>query len=194
MRRSIKIGATCSLFGMSALWFYLYDHAASAQPDNDYSSWSPSATTIRDSLKAVQPAPGRTLDQERRQTFAHLFQSRFRGHTPMMAVGVRFVDANRIKLMCEARMEPWNINKTAMSLWQEANQTFGQTFSVDIFETFIGSMPIKIGELRPLPDKPTVAHIAYDYVSSEKKLQENYQKAAFSRRRPAPQKTNPQKQ
>jgi hypothetical protein len=80
-----------------------------------------------------------------------------------MAVAVRILGGDRIKLSCPARMEPWSMDHLALDVWQEARRDLDQPYAIDIYETYIGGAPVKVGELRAVPDKPTVAHIAYKF-------------------------------
>ncbi len=66
-----------------------------------------------------------------------------------------------IKLLCPARMEPWNTDKLAEAAWQEARQAFGKPYNVNIYATYIGTPPILIGSLRPETGHPDIAYVTY---------------------------------
>lgn len=168
MTRHWKIGAIITItVSLASLAFYFYDRAAKADPDN-FQDWPPTPAEIRAAVQQAEVAPGQDADKVKRDLFARLFQGRYRSHTPMKAIGLRFLDANRIKLMCEARMEPWNINRLAVAAWEEAHAVLGRRFDLDIYETYIGAPPVKIGELRAIPDRPGVARIIYRYPTSRR--------------------------
>lgn len=146
--------AGCLLFGSQ-------QQPISAAPE--YASWSPNAAEIQNKIgTAARPSPGMS-DAERRNQFCVLFKDRYRHHDPTVAVGLRFISKTRLKLMCPARMEPCYMDQIALALWREARATFGAPIEIDIFDTFIGTTRIKIGELRVEPGDPEIAHITYDF-------------------------------
>jgi hypothetical protein len=140
--------------------YFFYDRTANADPYNEFTTWPPTSAAIRQELKTEVP---NNDEKARRQLFAKLFQSRFRNHQPMMAIGMKFMENGHIKLMCPARMEPWDMDNIAMSLWHETHDVFGTNYEVDIYETFIGMPPLKVGELRAVPMRPDIVHISYQY-------------------------------
>jgi hypothetical protein len=161
-RRWIIAGLIVSLGGL-AFFLYYRHRTADADPYEDFSAWPPSAATIRQKL-AVSETPTPEQEAARRDQFAQMFQSRFRNHEPMYAIGLKFRkdgDKDLLKLMCPARMEPWNIDRIAYAAWKESQEVFGKTFDLHIYETYIGTPPIKIGELRPDPKNPQAVQIVY---------------------------------
>ena len=119
----------------------------------DFSHWTPTPSEVRVELDAFH------TEKERRARFAALFTQRFRRHEPPMAVGLRFLEDDRVKLMYPARMEPWNMDRLALAVWKEMKDDFGHSFDIDLYITFIGAAPIKIGELRPMAVNPSCAQI-----------------------------------
>jgi hypothetical protein len=101
------------------------------------------------------------LEEGAHLKFRTMFQARYREHDPPMAIGLHFLRRNTLKLMCPARMEPWFIDRIAVAAWQEASDDFGAPFDVDIYATYIGMAPKKIGQLRPSPTRPHYATITY---------------------------------
>lgn len=95
--------------------------------------------------------------------FAKQFQGRYRQHDPAMAVGLHFARHDTVRLLTPARMEPWNLDRLALTAWKETRANFGHSFKVDIYETFIGTAPIKIGTLRALKSHGDGVQIAYNY-------------------------------
>jgi hypothetical protein len=82
---------------------------------------------------------------------------------PMMAIGMRFPLANKIDLFTPARMEPWSMDRLAVNTWREAHAAFGHSFDIDLFITYIGIPPLKVGELRQAknsPDSVDIVHFA----------------------------------
>ncbi len=138
----------------------------SANADYDYAYWSPSPAAIRSRIgSASAPAPG-LKDAERRRLFALMFKDRYRRHDPGVAIGLRFMSPTRLKLMCPARLEPFLVDQIALAAWREARDDFGIPVDIDIYDTFIGTAQIKIGQLRSVTiSHPEVAHISYDYRS-----------------------------
>lgn len=133
----------------------------------EYSAWPPTPEAIRHKVgSAAAPAPGMS-EKDRRELFCTLFKSRYRDHDPKVAIGIRFLAPNRIKLMCPARLEPFYVDQIALAAWRETRDDLGQSADVDIFDTFIGTAQVKIGELRA-PGKEQIAHITYDYTALQK--------------------------
>ncbi len=159
MKRYWIIGAIIALLGVTG--YLLYDRSDNAMAAEDYSNWSPNAGAIR---QKIGKSDGNAAGEERRLIqFCKLFQSRFRNHDPAMAIGLRNLTPNRLKLMCPARMEPVDIDRITLTAWREAKDAFDHSFDLDIYLTFIGTPPIKIGELRPRHDNPKIASISYNY-------------------------------
>jgi hypothetical protein len=159
MKRRWIIGAIIALLGVTG--YLLYDRAVDAMAATDYSNWPPNARAIRSALGGSN---GGAADEAARvEQFCELFQNRFRHHEPMMAIGLRPLTKTRLKLMCPARLEPVDIDRVALTAWREAEDLFEHPFDLDIYATFIGMPPIKIGELRPRPDNPKFVHIVYNY-------------------------------
>jgi hypothetical protein len=163
MKRQVVVGtagALIFLLGGFLLYGYLQPPTGAAP---EFLGWPPTAAAIRSKIgTAAAPAPGMS-DADRRSQFCAMFKGRFRDHDPAIAVGLRFLTPTRIKLMCPARMEPCYIDQIALSAWHEAQDYFGKPVDIDIFDTFIGTTQIKIGELRNSLDKPDMAHISYDF-------------------------------
>jgi len=164
MNRRLVVSLVVIAVALSGLFLWIRDRFGGEQDQlGNYMSWSPSATAIRQAIGPAAARAGSAEDKARQTQFSKLFQSRFREHDPPIAIGMHFQKVNRIKLMCPARMEPWDMDRVAMSAWHEAQDAFGRDCEIDIYETFIGTPPIKIGELRRHPDRPQVAMIAYRY-------------------------------
>lgn len=124
---------------------------------SDFSHWSPTAQEVKQELDAA----ALHSEKERKEKFVPLFENRYRRHDPPMAVGIRFLEGNRIKLMCPARMEPWNMDRLALATWRETRAEFGHPFDIDIYITFIGASPLEVGELRPMAADANFAEIHY---------------------------------
>jgi hypothetical protein len=159
MKRRWIIGAVIALLGVTG--YLLYNRAVSAMAARDYTNWPPSAAAIRQQLGGTGNTALST--EARLELFCKLFQNRYREHDPMMAIGLRPINLTRLKLMCPARLEPVDIDRIALSAWHESQGDFGHPFEIDIYATFIGTSPVKIGELRLQPDNPKIAHIVYHY-------------------------------
>lgn len=121
----------------------------------DFTHWTPTPREVQMQLDGIRG------EKERQEKFVPLFKQRFRRHDPPLAIGLRFAPGNRILLMCPARMEPWNMDRLALATWKEAKADFGHSFDIDIFITYIGAAPMKVGELRPMPVDPNFAQIRY---------------------------------
>jgi len=167
MKRQKAIGGAAVgvfLLGSYLLYGYLQEPGTAAA---EFSSWPPGPAAIRSAIGTPQvPASGMS-ENERREQFCVMFKNRFRHHEPGLAIGLRFLTPTRIKLMCPARMEPYFVDQIALAAWHEARDDFGKSIDIDIYDTFIGTNQIKIGELRAVAEKPEMAHIKYDFTQLE---------------------------
>jgi len=159
MRYIWFLGATAACSGVFCLSYLAWRQTPESDQMDYILALSPNAATIHNQLAS---AP--TLTKTKRQElFAELFTTRFRKHDSKMAVRARFVAAqngrSHIKLMCPARLEPWNMDRLALATWREAKDCLGETCDIDVYETFIGAIPRKIGELRTSTDKIPIAQI-----------------------------------
>jgi hypothetical protein len=141
--------------------YLFYQRTLPNDPLDDFTSWPPDSAAIKKSLDADVTVTGAEGDRVRHEEFAKLFQSRFRTHDPEVAIGLRVLGPDMLKLMCPARMEPWNLDRVAMSAWRQARDVLGHSYNIDIYETYIGSPPRKIGELRHAKDNPEIQQISY---------------------------------
>ncbi|HZP82184.1 MAG TPA: hypothetical protein VFB21_11125 [Chthonomonadaceae bacterium] len=166
MKRSWILGSTVIALGALSylVLVKMQQRAYGMDQPNNYASWQPDAAEVQRTLGVSNAAAPGDYQDERHQQFARLFQERYRSHQPdPIAVGLRFQEHGHIKLMCPARQEPWETNQLAMAAWKEARAIFGTAYDVDIFATYIGTPPVKIGTLRPDARNPEVARIVYDY-------------------------------
>jgi len=122
--------------------------------DVNAANWPPAPADLIREVGANGQDPNSPQGAANRLKFATLFKNRYRSHTPMMAIGLRFARSGCINLMTPARMEPWNMDRLAVETLNEAQAAFGHPFDIDLFITYIGAPPIKIGELRPMPGVP----------------------------------------
>lgn len=155
--------AFTAIVAASLLFYFFYARAETADPEDDLLSWPPDAAAIRQAIGAPQTNKPEDIHDARHLKFAALYENRYRHHDPAVAIGVRFLSSSVIKLMCPARMEPWRIDRVAVDTWQETRALFGHAYNIDIYETYIGMPPIKIGELRPMPGNAQKVHIAFRY-------------------------------
>ncbi|HEV2474169.1 MAG TPA: hypothetical protein VGS41_15940 [Chthonomonadales bacterium] len=156
----------CGIAVAAAGAIYFINSLVSAQDSSDdaFSTWPPTAAAIQ---KALGPPNGRTNIPDwlepRHKTFALMFQKRFRSHTPAVPIGLHFMGHNLMKVLCPARMEPWNMDRITLAAWKEAKQSFHQAYNIDIYLTYIGIPPVKVGEARPLPGHPGAIQIQYHF-------------------------------
>ncbi len=149
------------LGGAAFAWTH---HDVPSNIEYDFKDWPPEANEIKSQIQQINTVKdGKTVEVQREVLFSELFKNRFRTHTPMKAIGVKIEPGYKLKLMCPARMEPWEIDGVAMAAWKESQDDLGKPYEVDIFETYIGTAPIKIGELRTQPGDQKTVHIAYKY-------------------------------
>ena len=163
MRYIWFLGATAACSGVFCLSYLAWRQTPESDQMDYILALSPNAATIHNQLAS---AP--TLTKTKRQElFAELFTTRFRKHDSKMAVRARFVAAqngrSHIKLMCPARLEPWNMDRLALATWREAKDCLGETCDIDVYETFVYAPSRKIGELRNSLDKTPVAQIRHVY-------------------------------
>ncbi len=157
MRRQLMAIPAVMIVGVSGISLQHYQgQAAASDPGDSVSGWAPAPVEIARQVQALPAA-------EQSSAFAHRFANRFRQHDQGRAVGLRFLTPNRIKLMVEARTEPWVIDEIATMAWRESQADLHRVVDVDIYETFIGSAAIKIGELRSPPGSGGCAVISYHY-------------------------------
>lgn len=161
-----------TLGAVGGILFYLNGvsiRSAEADPLDAVLMLSPAPAAIHQEIAArAADTPPMSLKQ-RQDLFAQRFTERFREHESKIAIRARFEEVDhagsRIKLMCPARMEPWNMDRVALSAWREAQDCLGQVYDLDLYETYIGSSPHKVGELRvtrsPAPLVYPIAHIRY---------------------------------
>lgn len=165
MKRALVVWPTviaCGLIGYFAI-YKMQQNAYGMDQFSEETSWQPDPAAIQRTIGAPTPA-GDDYKDARHTQFAQLFQKRYRDHQPeAIAVGLHFLSNDSIKLLCPARFEPWNTDRLAMSAAQEAHQAFGKSFNVDIYATYIGTPPIKIGVLRPVTGHPDASQITYLY-------------------------------
>ena len=172
MKKAILI--TASIFAIGCLVaMFLLQKQASADAKSDFSGWSPGPAEIRQELGNAANPLGDSDPVERKQAFRKLFEKRFRSQTPMMAVGINFLDEKKIKLMCPARMEPWNMDAIAMMTWREAKDILGKSYEIDIYQTYLGGAFVKVGELRMHKNDPNIANISYSNYSFPKSRNAN---------------------
>jgi|SRR5579862_5946169 len=161
MNRLLGIVAVCALGG---LFFYFYSrtNTAEADPLQDFATWAPGPAELQREVAAVPKGASSAADTvARRNKFAELMTRRFREHNEGMAVRVRFRSDSLIDLLCPARMEPWNIDRMAMNIWHEANTDLGRRYDINLFRTYIGTPPIRVGELRNQAGQPEKVGIRY---------------------------------
>ena len=157
MKRKAVIAAILTFAGLTGYFLWAYSSVGEGfDPDNDFANWQPTADVVRRALPSGSVG-------ERQQAFALLFQKRFRKHEPGKAIGVHFNSSGTIRLLTPARLEPWNIDRIALMLYREAQQDFARNYDIDIYETYIGAPPLKIGELRPSPTIPQQVNVHYKY-------------------------------
>ena len=146
------------------LLYFWHGRAVDASLIDDYATWSPTSSAILSSIGPQQAGSSKEdIHDTRHKQFAALFQNRYRDHTPAVAIGLHFISPRLIKLLTPARMEPYNIDRIAVSAWHESKTAFGHEFDIDIYETFLSLAPVKIGTLRPMTAQSDVAAIDYNY-------------------------------
>lgn len=167
MKRQGAIGAAVTAMALASvclLYGYFQEPAVAGA---EFATWPPSADAIRGKIgTAAKPVPGMT-ENERREQFCEMFKNRYRHHDPAVAIGIRFLTPTRVKLMGPARLEPFFVDQIALAAWREARENFGKSVDIDIYDTFIGTTQIKIGELRACVGDPKMAHIVFDFTELE---------------------------
>ena len=157
MKRKPVVIALLTLLGISGYFLWAFSSVREGfDPENDFALWQPTADMIRKELPSGPPA-------ERQAAFGLLFQKRFRKHDPGKAIGVHFMPDGKIQLLTPARLEPWNIDRIALMLYREVQQDLNKNCDIDIYETFIGTPALKIGELRPSLKSPQQVLVRFQY-------------------------------
>jgi hypothetical protein len=167
MKRLWVVGLTIFLGCVFGYFYSQRVNAAAAGEFDNFTSWPPSAAVLQKQM-AEAPKTGQTSreDQNRKQLIGKLLTSRFRGHDPKIAVRIKFEhdkahNKDYIKLMCPARMEPWNMDWLAVRTWQEVKDNLGASYDLDVYITYIGLNQIKVAELRSAPGQPDKVEIRY---------------------------------
>ena len=155
--------ASLALALLPACLYYWQGRAAPLSEDGDSRNWKPDAASIRRELGPLPPAADVRGMMARRDLFALRFRQRYRSRQDALAVCLHFQPDGRVKLMCPARMEPWNLDRLAQAAYSETRDDFGHAFDIDIYETYIGAATVKIGEVRADPTRPQTARITYHY-------------------------------
>jgi len=127
----------------------------------DVLNWPPNRTEMCSLVAAHGTDPHTPAGLAARERYVTLFKKRYRAHDPMMAIGLRFPPSGPLDLLTPARMEPWSMDRLAVNAWQETRQAFGHPFDIDLYITYIGSAPIKVGELRMAKDSPNNLEIVH---------------------------------
>jgi len=162
MKKSGLVAMVILLVGLLGYGYQALDHAGDDEGLSiDFASWPPTTSEVLQKLPDAGTPPTPAKEKEREGQYAKLFTSRFRNHDPAMAVGMRFLPDEHIKLMCPARMEPWNMDRLAITAWRETRDMFGRTFDVDIYATYIGAPPVLVGQLRPTKEDSKQVNIRY---------------------------------
>ncbi len=175
MRKAI-IPALLLLLGLAAL---VYLHIAlnlTVQESNlnHLNHWKPNSSAVHHSLLDL-----RSVSQKKTQ-FVIQLTSRFRGHNPPMAVRYSFDPSGHIALFCPARMETWNTDLLALMAWREAKTDLQINPIVDIYHTYIGILPLKVGSLTSMPGNPAKALIHYNLLADTHQLDSSYDSTSIS--------------
>ena len=151
-RYLVPLGGLCVVG--PTLWF-LIPRAFSVPVSEDslgaFDDWAPTPQAIR---ALVRPGGGGSFTDDRHKTFAAEFQKRFRSHDK--AIGVRFDGDDHLKLMCAALIPRWDMAQVALQLHHEAEDIFGKSYDIDIYETYISMQQRKLAEVRK---SPTTGHM-----------------------------------
>ncbi len=165
MKKEIKIGASILLvIIVVTIMVSKYRASGDADPTAGFQQWEPTATEVYDRVdkKHETIPPGSTGSVASCQLFAKLITSRFRGHTPPIAVLVKYHASRWFALECPARMEPWNLDNLALDVWREARNDLAISCPVMIYRTYIGAKPVLVGRLLPQKSDANRATISYD--------------------------------
>jgi hypothetical protein len=130
------------LFGICSGLALVYGFFGNSSNKPAYAHWSPTPDEI---LRAVGTESSGDYRDPRHQTFASLFQQRFRSHE--MAIGLRFESNRRVRLMCAAMIPHTDMVRIAIDVHNEAQHIFQTSYSVDIYETYIVLPPVKCAVL-----------------------------------------------
>ncbi len=165
MKKEIKIGASVLLvIIVGTLVVFKNRSTADADPTSGFQQWTPNVTEVHDQIAHLNSGGSREEPASLAscQLFARLITRRFRGHTPPIAVLVKYHPSKWFALECPARMEPWNLDNLALDIWRESRRDLAISCPVMIYRTYIGAKPVLVGQL--LPDKANGdrATIAYD--------------------------------
>ena len=152
-----------AVFSLAALVYRLltWQPAVDDKSGLDMLSWPPNSLEMAREVGSSGGPPGLHAGEAARRQYVALFKKRYRGHTPMMAVGMRYAPHGVIDLLMPARMEPWSMDRLAVFTRKETEQVFGRPYNIDLYVTYIGAPPLKIGELRPSKTSPEQVDIVH---------------------------------
>lgn len=163
MERTYIALGTLILLAAGVVAFITRVPAVDDQSGFDLLNWPPNAAEMCRLAGANGTDPNTPAGRDARERYVGLFKKRYRDHTPMMAVGIRFSGSGRLDLLTPARMEPWCMDRLAVNAWHETQNVFGHPFDIDLYITYIGAPPLKIGELRKAvssTDKVEIVHFS----------------------------------
>lgn len=165
MKRASLARALCVCL-ITPVGYYWHLQNENIDGEEGFPNWPPQTQVIQRELDVHAPlTPDGKNQQMREELYTELFKNRYRKHQPQVAIGMKILTGRRIKLMTPARMEPWDLDRLAMTAWRETHVVLGQNYDIDIYETYIGATPQLIGTLRTLPDNTKVARIVYNYTA-----------------------------
>jgi hypothetical protein len=158
----------CTVFGMTLPGYYLWQmqSAPPARDMSDMATWQPDAAALQESMNARF---GKTITLDNaaaRDLFTQIFQQRYREHKPQLAVGIKLYPAGNVRLLVPSRLEPWHINRIALAAYREVQDNFGVSVPVDVYETFVGASPVKVGQARADAHDPQHLRVTFDYSRS----------------------------
>lgn len=162
-KKNLITGTIILLVVGVCLFLFVSQSVVFEVPHDEYSQWHPNAAYIQNEIGTEKSPNPKMSEEERREKFTSLFQSRFRRHKEQIAIRLDFETPTQLKMKTTARLEPFVINRIALAAWRESKACFGTHCDLDIYETFIGSKSRKIGELRAFQGDKNIAYITYQY-------------------------------
>lgn len=169
MKRGI-LACTATVFCLPAYYLYLMYLPPPVASLDEMGRWQPDAAAIRSSLHTRYDKNIAADNLEAKQMFAMSFQQRYRDHAIQLAVRLKFCPDGTTRLLLPSRLEPWYMDKIALAAYREIRDTFHDTHPIDLYETFAGAAPVKIGLIRADASDPTLIHVTFDYTRSPNRV------------------------
>ncbi len=169
MKRGI-LACTATVLCLPTYYLYLMNSPPHVASLDEMARWQPDAAAIRSSLHTRYGKNITADNVEAQQMFALSFQQRYRDHAIQLAVRLKFCPDGTIRLLLPSRLEPWYMDKIALAAYRETRDIFHQAHPIELYETFAGAAPVKIGQVNADAHDPNLLRVTFDYTRSPNRI------------------------